>query len=110
MIKGGWIIVFITASNYEEAKKIAEGIVKEKLGACVNIVDKIHSIYWWQGRVEEGNESLLIIKTRLDKFGKLVEYVKEKHSYEVPEIVAIPLIIGFAKYLDWLDEVVNSSK
>ncbi|ADI31451.1 divalent-cation tolerance protein CutA [Staphylothermus hellenicus] len=64
MIKGGWIIVFITASDPGEAERIAEGIVKEKLGACVNIVDKIHSIYWWQGKIEKGDESLLIIKTR----------------------------------------------
>lgn len=107
MIKGGWIIVFITTSSYEEAEKIARGIIEKKLGACVNIVGKVHSIYWWQGKIEEDDESLLIVKTRIDKFEELANYVRENHSYQVPEIVAVPLIIGFTKYLEWVDEVIG---
>ena len=104
---GGWIIIFITTSNREEAEKIARKLVEDKLVACINIVDKIHSIYWWRGKVEESGESLIIGKTKVEKLDEIISAVKNLHSYEVPEIIAIPIIAGFEKYLEWLDESIS---
>lgn len=101
---GGWLLVLITCSSREEAYRIAKHLVEKKLAACINIVDRIHSIYWWMGNVEEGDEALLIIKTRSDKFEAIVEEVRKLHSYQVPEIIGLPIMIGFEKYIKWLDE------
>ncbi len=103
-LAGGWVIVFVTASSVEEAKAIAREVVRDKLVACVNIVDKIHSIYWWMGRVEESSESLLVMKTRIELLDKLVKKIKSLHSYQVPEIIAVPIIAGYKEYLDWIKE------
>lgn len=103
-LEGGWIIVLITASDKNEAENIAKKLVKEKLVACVNIVEKIHSIYWWQGKIEESSETLLIAKSRVDKLNKIINLVKSIHSYDVPEVIAIPIISGYSKYLKWLNE------
>ncbi|WFO75451.1 divalent-cation tolerance protein CutA [Desulfurococcaceae archaeon MEX13E-LK6-19] len=104
---GGWILVLVTTSGLDEAKRIAKTLVEKKLAACINIVEKIHSVYWWQGKVEEGDESLLVIKTRVDKFKELVDTVKKLHSYTVPEIIALPIVVGSSDYLKWLDESVS---
>ena len=104
---GGWILVLITASNVEEAKRIAEKLVEKKLAACVNIVEKIHSIYWWQGKIEESSEALLIVKTRITKLDELIDVVKSIHSYEVPEIIALPIIGGYSTYLEWLNSSIE---
>ena len=101
-MNGGWLIVFVTSPNYEEAEKLARGIISERLAACVNIVDNITSIYWWKNNVEKDKEVLLIIKTHMRVFKKLVEYIKNNHSYEVPEIIAMPIIAGYANYLEWI--------
>ncbi len=106
-LAGGWIIVFITVSNTEEGIRIARTIVGEKLAACVNIVDNVRSIYWWEGRVEESDEAILIVKTRVELFNKLVERVRELHSYSVPEIIALPILTGYREYMDWLDSSVS---
>jgi periplasmic divalent cation tolerance protein len=107
MLSGGWLIVFITTSSIDEAERIGRGILEKRLAACVNIVRDIKSIYWWKEKIEEGSEVLLIVKTRSEKFRELVEYVKNVHSYEVPEIIALPIIMGYSEYLKWLDETVN---
>ncbi|OYT40458.1 MAG: cytochrome C biogenesis protein CcdA [Desulfurococcales archaeon ex4484_58] len=104
MLEGGWILVLITASNREEAENIARELVKDKLVACVNIVDNIKSIYWWKGEIEDSRESLLLVKTRINVFDRLVKKVKSIHSYEVPEIIALPIITGYKEYLKWLSE------
>ncbi len=102
-----YIVVYITTPDYETAKKLADYLVNNKLAACVNIVDKIYSIYFWQGNIERDNESLMIIKTRADLFEKLEEEVKKNHPYSVPEIIAMPIIKGSNDYLKWIDETVN---
>ncbi|MCL5024545.1 MAG: divalent-cation tolerance protein CutA [Nitrospirae bacterium] len=99
------IVVFITASNEEEAAKIALALVGERLAGCVNIVKGIRSIYRWQGKVEDEAEVLMIAKTRRELFGALSKKVKELHSYSVPEVIAFPVAEGSAEYLDWLKEV-----
>ncbi|MFH0947807.1 MAG: divalent-cation tolerance protein CutA [Elusimicrobiota bacterium] len=102
-----YAVVFVTAANIKEARKIAEQVVKERLVACVNIVEKIKSIYWWQGKIEKSHESLLIMKTRLRLAKKLIKKVKSLHSYTVPEIIFIPIIDGNPDYLKWIENETN---
>lgn len=97
-------MVFITASNEDEAARVAGDIVSSRLAACVNIVKGIRSVYRWQGKIEDEGEVLMIIKTRRDLFGALKKRVKELHSYSVPEIVAIPVVEGSEEYLRWIKE------
>ena len=100
----GYIIAFVTAASEEEAARIGQAIVGEKLAACVNIIRSIRSIYRWKGRIEDGQEVLLIIKTKEILFENLKKRVKELHSYSVPEIIALPLVGGDEQYLNWLGE------
>ncbi|MCR4406129.1 MAG: divalent-cation tolerance protein CutA [Anaerolineae bacterium] len=97
------VVVFITAGNEEEARQIASALVGERLAACVNIIPEVHSVYRWAGTVEEGQETLLIVKSRHEVLEQLIKRVRELHSYEVPEIIALPLLAGDATYLHWLD-------
>jgi len=97
-----YIVVLITASSEDEAAKIARELVGMRLAACVNIISNLRSIYRWQGKIEEGNEVLMLAKTRRGLFSELVEKVKELHSYSVPEVIALPIISGSEDYLQWL--------
>ena len=99
-----YIVIFVTASNKKEAGNIARGLLKNKLAACVNILDKIESFFWWQGKVDNTKEALLIVKTRKALMNKLIKKVKSLHSYKVPEIIALPIICGDKKYLKWINE------
>ncbi len=101
------IVVFMTAANREEAGRLAETLVEKRLAACVQILPEMESVYRWQGRVERQREVLLIAKTTQLKFGKLEKEVRELHSYETPEIVAVPLIAGSGPYLEWLEASVG---
>jgi len=104
---GEWILVFVTASSRNEAEKIARKLVEDKLAACVSIVESIKSIYWWQNSIESSNEVLLVIKTKISKLHDLIETVRSLHSYQVPEIIALPVIAGYKDYLNWLDETLS---
>ena len=104
MVESGYLVVLITAGSYEEAKKIADALVGQKRVACVNIVSGVSSLFWWQGKVEEAKESLLVVKTRAALFPEIVKLVKGIHSYEVPEIIALPIVDGNADYLAWIDK------
>lgn len=104
MKQGHYIISFVTASNEAEAEKIANPLIEKGLAACVNIVPKIKSIYKWQGRIENSEEVLLIIKSISKKFDELKEEVKRLHSYDVPEIISIDISNGSEGYLNWIDE------
>ena len=99
-----YIVVFITASNKKEAQAIARSLIAHKLAACVNIIDKVASLFWWQGKVDSASEALLIVKSKKEKFRRIVTLVKSLHSYEVPEIIALPILMGEKKYLRWIDE------
>lgn len=99
-----YLIVFVTASSKEEAERIAKGVLEEKLAACVNIIDAVHSHFWWQGKIDSAKEALLIIKTKKALINKLIRRVKSIHSYELPEIIALPIIYGSKEYLDWVNE------
>ena len=91
------------------AKDVAERLVKERLAACINIIDGVLSIYWWNGRVEEASESLLLIKTRSELFEKLKKRIVEVHPYETPEVVALKIEDGLKEYLEWIDESLGAN-
>jgi len=97
------IIVLITAGSEEEAHRIAESLVKGKKAACANIVPRVDSLFRWEGKLDSARESLLLVKTKASLFSEIVEMVKRMHSYEVPEIIALPIIAGSEDYLKWLD-------
>ena len=99
------IVVFITASNEDEAANIARALVEGRLAACVNIAGNLRSIYRWQGKVEDESEVLMIVKTQKKLFHSLAQKVRELHSYSVPEIIAVPIVEGSEDYLKWLKEV-----
>ena len=98
-----YIVVFVTASSKKEAQKIALRLIKDKLAACVNIVDKVESVFFWEAKIEKAKESLLIIKSKKEKLPKIISLVRSLHSYIVPEIIALPIIAGDKPYLRWID-------
>jgi periplasmic divalent cation tolerance protein len=99
-----YIVVLVTAPSVSQAKKIADFLLKQKLAACVNIIPKLESLFWWQGKVDKAKEVLLIIKSKKQLMTKLIKAVKSKHPYDVPEVIALPIISGNKDYLDWIDE------
>ena len=96
------IVVFMTAANGEEATRLAEMLVGANLAACVQILPEMESVYRWQGKIERQAEVLLIAKTTIGKFDDLEREVRALHSYDTPEIIAIPVVTGSAPYLEWL--------
>ncbi len=87
-----------------EARKIAKVLVSRKLAACVNILPRVESIYTWKGKAEISREALLTVKSRKSLFGKIEKAVKGLHSYECPEIIALPIADGSKGYLKWIEE------
>ena len=96
------IVVFMTAPNGEEAARLAEMLVGANLAACVQILPEIESVYRWQGKIERQAEVLLLAKTKKSKFDELEREVRALHSYDTPEIIAVPVTAGSAPYLAWL--------
>ncbi len=99
-----FLVVYITASA-ENARDLAAALVREKLAACVNRIPGIESTYTWEGRIERDAEDLLIVKTRADLFDRLKVRVRQLHDYDVPEIIAVPMIEGNESYLAWMGSV-----
>ena len=97
-----YLIVFVMAGSREEAVKIVRVLLEERLIACANIVDSVSSFFWWMGKIEEEKEVLVVMKTSESLFKKLSERVVGLHSYDVPEILAVPVVDGSPSYLDWL--------
>ncbi|MGH9874630.1 MAG: divalent-cation tolerance protein CutA [Pyrinomonadaceae bacterium] len=104
------IAVFMTASSREEAERLADMLVDKSLAACVQIMPEMYSIYRWQGKVEQQREFLLIAKTLNSKFAEIESEVRKLHSYETPEIVALPLTAGSKPYLEWLSASVAANE
>ena len=102
-----YIIVLVTTPNKAEAEKIAQSLLNEKLIACANIINHVTSFFHWSGKVERAEECLVVMKSRLDLFGELAERLKGLHSYEVPEILALPIVEGSKAYLDWMEQVLK---
>ena len=101
------IVVLSTCGSEAEAESLARALVEERLAACVNVVRGVRSVYRWQGAVEAADEVLLVIKSTADRFPDLREKLQKLHSYEVPEVVAIPVADGTESYLRWIDECVS---
>ncbi|MBI2329573.1 MAG: divalent-cation tolerance protein CutA [Chloroflexi bacterium] len=97
------VVVLITAATEEEARSLAELLLNQRKAACVNIVPRVDSLFWWQGKLDSAQESLLIAKTRASLLPDIIEMVKMAHSYDVPEIIALPVIGGHEDYLRWID-------
>jgi periplasmic divalent cation tolerance protein len=102
-----YIIVFVTTANKAEAEKISQALLKERLIACANIINPVTSFFFWSGKIERAEECLVVMKSRRDLFLELAERLKGLHSYEVPEVLALPIIEGSAAYLGWLGEVLK---
>src|ERR1041385_6700791 len=99
---GDAIVVLMTAASGEEAARLAEMLVGANLAACVQILPELESAYRWQAKVERQSEILLLAETRSDKFEEVEREVRALHSYETPEIIAVPVTAGSAPYLEWL--------
>ena len=97
-------MVLVTAPDREEANAIAERLLAGKLAACVNVVGSVASRFLWGDEIDEARECLLIIKSRRSMFKEITETVKAVHSYEVPEVIALPIVGGNPDYLNWIDE------
>ena len=97
-------VIFITAGSKEEADKICRGLVENKLAFCVSTIPKIQSTYYWEDKIHVDEEFLLIVKTRKDRYEALETWVKKNHSYEVPEIIALPIEEGLPAYLKGIDD------
>lgn len=106
MAEDGFAIVFITTSQDEESQLIARVLLEQRKAACINIVPKITSMFWWEDNINQDKESLLIVKTRTELLDEVIRLVKEVHSYDVPEIIALPVIGGNHDYLEWIDREV----
>jgi periplasmic divalent cation tolerance protein len=101
------LIVFVTVASHADGERIAEAVVGEQLAACVNILGPIRSIYRWQGEICRDDEHLLLIKSTRARYPALEARVKALHSYEVPEVIALPIERGSAEYLQWLREALE---
>jgi periplasmic divalent cation tolerance protein len=98
-------LVFVTAPNLEEARKLAQGILDQRLAACVNFIPGVESHYWWQGKLEKAAEVILVIKSSAEQFEALAGFVRKHHSYECPEIVSVAAHEISPGYRSWWDEV-----
>ncbi len=101
------VVILITTSTDEEAHKIADVLLTQRKIACVNIVPRVNSFFWWQDKVDSAQESLLIIKTKASLLSEIVRLVREIHSYDVPEIIALPIVGGNQDYLEWIGKEVE---
>jgi len=100
-------VIFVTAPDKKQARQIANKLIKTKLAACVNIIPGVESTFSWKGKIDSAKELLLIIKSKESKLPKIIKTVKSLHSYEVPEIIALPIIAGNKEYLRWIDECIR---
>ncbi len=98
------ILIFSSCATAEEAEKIARSLVEKRLAACVKMIPGARSFYRWKGEIEDATEFVLLIKSRRDLFGKLKIELGANHSYEVPEILALPVVEGASEYIDWIDK------
>lgn len=101
------VVVMMTAGRREEAVRLAEMLVGARLAACVQIMPEMESVYWWEDAVERAPEFLLLAKTTIERFAELEQAVRALHSYQTPEIVALPVTAASAPYLEWLTTTVR---
>ena len=106
-MKKEYILIFVTAKDKAEAEKISQLLLKEKLIACANLINPVESFFHWIGKIDRAEECLMVMKSRVDLFEEVVEHVKRLHSYEVPEVLAVPVVEGSRAYLDWMGVVLK---
>ncbi len=97
-------LIYITASNAEEAKELGRGLVEARLVACANVIPNMIPIFWWEGRVQEDSEAILLAKTRDALVDRVIEFVQQEHSYDCPAVLALPIQAGHKPFLQWIDE------
>ncbi|MDG6222246.1 MAG: divalent-cation tolerance protein CutA [Candidatus Bathyarchaeota archaeon] len=102
-----YIIVLMTVSSKSEAEDIIQKLLEEHLIACANILDAVCSLFWWKEKIEQENETLVLMKSSEELFKKLTKRIQDLHSYEVPEILALPILDGSQSYLDWMKTALN---
>ncbi len=95
-------LVLVTCQSQSEARRIGRTLVKQKMAACVNIIPKVNSLFFWKRKLTEEKEALLLIKTRMALFSRLAASVRKLHSYKIPEIIALPISVGERNYLNWV--------
>ena len=105
-----YCVILVTAKDKEEAEKIARKLVEDKLIACANIIPAVQSTFFWDGKVCEENEALMIMKSKRDLMKRIIAAVKSLHSYSVPEIIALPIVAGNVDYLKWINDVTSNEK
>jgi len=103
-----YIVLLITAGSIEEAQRISRALLEQKKVACVNIVPQISSLFWWQGKIDSESEVLLLAKTKASKLPEILDLVREIHSYDVPEVIALPILDGNREYLEWIDKEIEN--
>ena len=96
-------LVYITAGDKDEVRRIGRELLESRLAACVNIVDGMNSMYWWQGELQDETEAVLIAKTKESLVPELIEKVKSVHSYDCPCVVSVPILDGNADFLKWIE-------
>ena len=97
-----FLVVLVTCPDRRRAHTLAAALVKARVAACVNLIPAVQSLFWWEGRVDQAREVLLVIKTAASSFPKLRALVTRLHPYQVPEIIALPIARGHAPYLAWI--------
>jgi len=97
-----YIVILVTVKNRSEANKIVKKLVGDQLVACANIIGDVKSIFWWEGKVDQAKEVLLILKSKKSLFLKIKKAIKSLHSYSVPEIISLPIVDGNEDYLNWI--------
>ena len=102
-----FIVVCVTAKDRAQARRMVEALLKERLIACANIIPGVQSFFWWRKKIDRAREVLIVIKTKRSAFKKIVDRVRALHSYQVPEVIALPVIGGNYDYLKWIEEEVT---
>jgi len=97
------IVLLITTGDTEEAQRISSALLEGKKAACVNVVSGVNSLFWWDDKLDSAQESLLVVKTKTSLLPEIISLVKRVHSYDVPEIIALPIVGGNPDYLEWID-------
>lgn len=98
-----FIVIYCTVPNRKEGKEIARTLIGKHLAACVNIIDRVESVFSWDGELTEEKEALLMIKTKKELFGKVSSVIQKLHSYTVPEVIALPIVEADETYLKWIE-------
>lgn len=103
MKKGdGFVVILVTAPEAKRARALAKGALQRRYAACANLVPRIESHYWWKGKLEQSSETLLVFKTTRARAAALEAFLLERHPYDTPEILALPILQGTARYLEWI--------